>query len=263
MDYCTLTLPTAEENLALDEALLEGCEATGVEVLRIWEPRSVFVVLGYANAAEKEVDLEFCAGAGIPLLRRLSGGGTVVQAPGCVNYSLVVRIGREGALRSITGTNGYVMGRNAAALSKLTGRAVEVKGHTDLAIGGVKFSGNAQRRKKEALLFHGSLLLDADIGLIEKCLRMPSQEPDYRQKRSHGEFLMNLGVEVEAVERALREEWGAGDGDKAGVEAPERQEAEWQDGSGQGHLMRRVRELVEERYGRPSWNLRREGLRTI
>ena len=50
MFLCDLTLPTPEENLACDEALLDLCEAGGAgELLRFWEPPSYFVVLGYAN----------------------------------------------------------------------------------------------------------------------------------------------------------------------------------------------------------------------
>jgi lipoate-protein ligase A len=59
MKYLDLTLETAALNLACDEALIDWCEGTGnLEVLRIWEPRQAFVVLGYANRAAVEADLE-------------------------------------------------------------------------------------------------------------------------------------------------------------------------------------------------------------
>lgn len=73
----------------------------------------------------------------------------------------------------------------------------------------MKFSGNAQRRKKHFLLFHGTFLLQFDISLISKFLRMPSKEPDYREGRSHKEFLTNLDLPADVVKAALRETWGA------------------------------------------------------
>ena len=59
MNYLDLTFPTPEENLACDEALLDWCEAgDGPEVLRFWEPQQHFVVVGYSNRVEREVNVE-------------------------------------------------------------------------------------------------------------------------------------------------------------------------------------------------------------
>src|SRR2546423_8107969 len=100
-----LTLPSPEENLALDEALLDACEDEGAdETLRFWEPQQHFAVVGYANAAAKEVNLPYCEANQIPVLRRFTGGGTVLQGPGCLNYSLILRIRDDGPLRTISAT---------------------------------------------------------------------------------------------------------------------------------------------------------------
>src|SRR5258708_4722571 len=93
MYFCDLTFPSPEENLACDEALLESAEAgPGFELLRVWEPAAYFVVVGYANKAAAEANLPFCKANDIPVLRRCTGGGTVLQGPGCINYSLILRI---------------------------------------------------------------------------------------------------------------------------------------------------------------------------
>jgi lipoate---protein ligase len=47
--------------------------------------------------------------------------------------------------------------------------------------------------------------------MIEKFLRMPSQEPDYRRGRSHETFLTNLDFPLDAVKTALRAVWNAGE----------------------------------------------------
>jgi lipoate-protein ligase A len=238
VNYCDLTLPAAEDNLACDEAFLDLCESGACdEVLRFWEPNQYFVVLGYANRAASEVNLEFCRNQTIPVLRRCSGGGTVLQGPGCLNYSLILRCEGCHALQSIKGTNEFVLQRHEETLSALLRAPVEKKGHTDLAIGGLKFSGNAQRRRQKFLLFHGSFLLHLDVGLVEKTLPFPSRQPDYRTGRSHADFLMNLKVPAHLLKGALLKAWGA---TEVLPSLPFEQ----------------IGGLIEQKYGRDEWNFK-------
>jgi len=134
------------------------------------------VVVGYANKLHREVNLDNARARGIPVLRRCSGGGTVVQGPGCLNYSLVLKIPEAGPLTAIAPTNLHIMQQLCAALRPLLGTKLTpvVRGFTDLAMGERKFSGNAQRRRRHALLFHGTFLLDFDLPVIEQVLRFPS-----------------------------------------------------------------------------------------
>jgi len=231
--------PTPAENLACDEALLDAAEEQGgAAVLRFWESPSHFVVLGYANKAAEEADIGACLALDIPILRRCSGGGAVLQGPGCLNYSVILRIDHAPELQSITGTNQWVMSRNRDAIARLLGRAVSVEGHTDLATGLLKFSGNAQRRKREWLLFHGTFLLDFDLSLIGKALKAPPRQPDYRQQRPHAEFVTQLKLSGASVKAALRDVWDAK------TPCP-----------GVPHEM--VQGLVASRYARDEWNFSR------
>jgi lipoate---protein ligase len=210
MKWIDLTYPSPEENLACDEALLDFCEegAEG-EILRFWEPSAYFVVLGYSNRWTTEVDASACAESGIPIYRRCSGGGTVLQGPGCLNYSLILKIEGDRTLTTVTGTNRSVLERNAAALATLLPQPPLVQGHTDLTVGPLKFSGNSQRRRRHFTLMHGTFLLGFDLGVVEKCLPMPSQQPSYRKNRSHGDFIRNVSLEPQKVKNALKKEWKA------------------------------------------------------
>lgn len=216
MRLLDLSLPSPAENLALDEVLLEAAELEqGEEALRFWESSTPFVVVGYANRIASEVNTAACATLGIPVLRRCSGGGTVVQGPGCLNYALTLRITAAGPTRNITSTNRFVMGRHAAALTPLLPRPpaspgeIAVRGHTDLAIGAVKFSGNSQRRRKQFLLFHGTILYAFDLRLLNRLLKFPSHQPAYRASRPHDEFVTNLQAQPAEIKRALAKAWGA------------------------------------------------------
>jgi len=165
--------------------------------------------LGYANQASLEVKRDRCREMHIPILRRCSGGGTVLQGPGCLNYTLILRVDASRPVSTIAEANAHIMGAHQRALASLLNKEVAIEGHTDLAIGGRKFSGNAQRRKRRFLLFHGSFLLDFDLSLIEHALLLPSKQPVYRRNRSHLEFLMNLKLPADAIKRALRSAWSA------------------------------------------------------
>lgn len=204
------TWPTPEENLAGDEALLDAAESgAGGECLRFWSPTSPFVVVGYANRFATEVNLDACAADGVPVLRRCSGGGTVLQMAACLNYALVLRADPDTPLAGITGANQFIMERHRAAIEAVAGRPIHVRGHTDLTLGELKFSGNSQRRRRRFLLFHGVFLLACDLPRIERLLAMPSRQPDYRQDRRHLDFVSNLGLECWVVKAALQRAWDA------------------------------------------------------
>ena len=210
LKYLDLTLPAPSANLACDEALLDACEdSPDAEILRVWEPRHYFVVLGYANRADLEVNLAACREENMGVYRRCSGGGAVLQGPGCLNYSLILNIAGHAALQTIASANRYIMERQQMALAGVLGRRVSIAGITDLCLDGRKFSGNAQRRKRRALLFHGAFLLRLDIAMMRKFLPMPSRKPDYRQDRTHDQFLANLDVPASLIKDALRTTWSA------------------------------------------------------
>ncbi|MEW6301993.1 MAG: lipoate--protein ligase family protein [Verrucomicrobiota bacterium] len=238
MQHLDLTLPTPEENLACDEALLDWAEeGRSGEVLRFWEARQPFVVVGYSNKVHDEVFPEACRACGVPILRRCSGGGTVVQGPGVLNYTLVLRIDETGPLGTITGANRFIMERQRLAVEKLVHRPVSVSGHTDLAMDERKFSGNAQRRRRQFLIFHGTFLLKLDAALMEQLLPYPSRDPDYRRGRAHTEFLTVLRVPADSLKTGLRTAWNASEPWDAMPDD-------------------RIARLVRERYARDEWNLK-------
>src|SRR4051812_9007384 len=96
-----LTLGSAAENLALDEALLVRAEDGGPEVLRLWEWPAPAVVLGSGCKLAEDVDEAACGEDGVPILRRSSGGGTVLLGAGCLCFSVVLSYERNFALTEI------------------------------------------------------------------------------------------------------------------------------------------------------------------
>ena len=233
MKILDLSFSSPAHDLACDEALLDESEiADGAEMLRFWEPKKYFAVLGYSNGWKEEVK-----NGSLPIYRRCSGGGTVLQGPGCLNYSLILKIKPGKESDGIRSTNEFLMQRHRGALEKLLNKEVRVQGHTDLTLGTLKFSGNSQRRKRKRLLFHGTFLLDFDLSQIEKTLHIPLKQPAYRQNRTHRSFVTNLDVPATKIKQALAKAWDAKT--KFG-KVPEE----------------KIEELVRERYSKDDWNLK-------
>src|SRR5205085_5656541 len=136
--FSWLETPSAgpAEQLRFDEELL----IEGKPVLRLWETAQECVVLGYAGRAERDVHMAACNRAGVPVLRRCSGGGAVLLGPGCMSYSLVLPLEWEPKWREVRYSLEWTMDRMCRALA-LTGLRHEA--HSDLALHRRKVSGNA------------------------------------------------------------------------------------------------------------------------
>src|SRR5262249_36779727 len=155
MHFLDLTLPNLAENLALDEALLLEAEAGGPALLRIWAWSERAVILGAGSKLAEDVDEAACRANNVSILRRSSGGGTVLLGAGCLLYSLVLP--RDPALWDVTASYRHILGETAAAVADLA-PDVAPAGTSDLASAGRKFSGNSQQRKRTHFLHHGTLL---------------------------------------------------------------------------------------------------------
>jgi lipoate---protein ligase len=241
MKLLDLTLPTPAENLALDEALLEEAEAASEprEVLRLWESPTFAVIVGRASRVADEVHLDACRERGIPVLRRCSGGCSVVIGPGCLMYSVVLDYENHPGLQMIEQAHRFVLTRIAAAV-RLIVPDIQFDGTSDLTLGGEsrkKFSGNSLRCKRTHLLYHGTLLYDIPLDMIATTLRKPPRQPDYRAGRRHEDFVANLPCRADNLLSALRITWQA-------VEPL----VDWPS--------ELTRQLVEERYSLDAWNYR-------
>ncbi len=252
--WLDVTLPTVEENLALDEALLELAHEGQAETncVRTWMAEEPTVVLGSSGRLAEEVDMEACARHGVRVIRRPSGGGTVLLGPGCLMWSVIVP--HPAGPPPIESIHAGMLAPLAAALSArlravaaptADAAVVSRRGTSDLAItrGAAedrprKVAGTALRVRRHGVLYHGTLLDAFDLGLVSRVLRHPPREPGYRAGRRHGEFLANLGLGRETLEGIVREAFGA-----ANVQSA------WPSD--------RVARLVRDRYAADEWTARR------
>lgn len=201
-----ITLPTPQENILYDEALLYLAESNqSGEVLRFWESARLFIVLGRISNTQEDIHHEAVLRDSIPVVRRASGGGTVLQGKGCLNYSLVLSKEAHPPISDLKGSYQFILSKIILALGHLGVKAV-FHPPSDLALAGnnKKISGNAQKRARKFILHHGTLLYNFDIARMETYLAMPQDAPAYRQNRSHGEFVSNIPVPVESIKGEIK-----------------------------------------------------------
>jgi lipoate-protein ligase A len=259
MQLLDLTLPTAAENLALDEALLKEAEQSAAqhgqprECLRLWEAPSPLVVVGRNSRLDLEVQEDYCRAHAIPVLRRTSGGCAIVAGPGCLMYAVVLSYELRPELRMLDEAHRFVLETTLDGLRPLVSN-VSRQGTSDLtmlvktmvaksasgeATASQKFSGNSLRCRRHALLYHGTLLYDFPLELMSQCLKFPPRQPEYRADRGHESFIANLPVgDVDAIKAGLVEAWQA-----------KKTRSDWPRAE--------VAAAVAEKFGRDDWNLKR------
>jgi lipoate---protein ligase len=201
-----VTLATPQENILYDEVLFYLAEKENAgEFLRFWESPELFIVLGRIGKPAEDLNLAAVGKDRIPVLRRTSGGGTVLQGPGCLNFTLLLAKDRDPRLNDLRKSYQLILGKVAKALETL-GVTCVFRPISDLALesGEKKFSGNAQHRGRNYILHHGTILYQFHLPDIEKYLAMPKDRPAYRQDRGHLDFVTNIPITPKDFKQALR-----------------------------------------------------------
>ncbi len=184
-----LSARTIAENLEIDTHLLKRARAERHKIIRFWRggmPPSV--VVSHGEREEIAVNTEACRRFGVDIIRRMSGGGAVLQSDDVLNYSLIAP---DSGLMDIHRAFGMGMDLVKGILHELGIEGVS-QGVSDVSVKNRKISGNSQARKGGGMLVHGTLLIDFDYDMAEQVLPHPPREPEYRGRRKHRDFLVTL-----------------------------------------------------------------------
>lgn len=129
------------------------------EVLLLWRNRPAVVVGCYQNIC-REVHVRALLEQNIPVVRRMSGGGTVYHDLGNLNYTLIT--GQSGALDYDRCLAPVLRALNALGVPAQKSRTC------DMTVDGKKISGSAQKIANGRVLHHGTLLFDADLTRLDE-----------------------------------------------------------------------------------------------
>ena len=154
-------------NLAFEEYVLTN-RMEG-DYLLLWQNDNT-IVIGQNQNAEAEINRAFVEEHGIHVVRRTTGGGAVYHDLGNLNYSFITDAGDAERLTMERFTVPIVN-----ALQGLGLRA-EASGRNDILVEGRKVSGTAQRLAQNRILHHGTLLFDANPGMVAGALQVDPEK---------------------------------------------------------------------------------------
>jgi lipoate---protein ligase len=232
-----LELGDPYQNLALEEALFAS---GGPPTLRVWENQRS-VVIGRAQLARFETDLDYCARNSVPVVRRFTAGGAVYNGEGNLNWSFFVPGGGGERGPWGLGDPGRVFesfaGTVAGALSRC-GVECDYRPPNSIFDARGKICGMAAYVSRDAVLCHGTLLINAPLDEVQRLTKPAGREPPRRYPRSRFAVVSNCEVGRKEFVDAL-----AGGGGNS-----------FEPGEATEEELERARRLLL-RYRSDSWNL--------
>ncbi len=164
-------------NMAIDEAICrlrsQGKSPNTIRLYR-WKPSAVSI--GYFQILEQEVDVKACRRLGVDIVRRMTGGGAVYHSyEGEVTYSVIVNQDHPRIPRDILTSYELICSGIVMAMEDL-GIKANFKPINDIDVNGKKISGNAQTRRWNVVVQHGTILLDADIRTMFTVLKVSKEK---------------------------------------------------------------------------------------
>lgn len=154
-------------------------------VFMLWRTDPPALVCGRYQNVFQEIHMDHVQSKNYRIARRLSGGGTVYQDKNVFQYSFISP-GEGAAIDFET-----YMRPMKEAMEEL-GVPVEFSSRNDLTLNGVKVSGTAQYHTAGYVVHHGTVLYDADLEELERCLNVDSEKIRSKGVKSVRERVMNI-----------------------------------------------------------------------
>ena len=173
-------------NLALEEVLLKSRKEDYL-ILGINDPS---VIIGKHQVAHREVNTQFVTENKIPVIRRISGGGTVFHDRGNLNFTFI-RQSEEGKQIDFRKYTGPVIDFLASLEI-----AAKFEGKNDIKVDGLKISGNAEHVHRNRVLHHGTLLFSSSIDMLKNSIRADKSCYTTRAVDSNPSSVMNLSEKL-------------------------------------------------------------------
>ncbi|MBE0676533.1 MAG: lipoate--protein ligase [Bacteroidales bacterium] len=179
-------------NLALEEYYFRN-RKDDFFIVGINEPS---IIIGKHQIANEEVNTRFVDDRNVPVIRRISGGGTVYHDTGNVNFTFIAS-GEPGSQVNFR--------KHTAPVTEFL-NSLEVdarlEGKNDIRTGGLKISGNAEHVFKNRVLHHGTLLFNSSLDDLREALLVNHGQYVSRAVPSNRTSVTNLSELLPAIASA-------------------------------------------------------------
>ena len=238
MDYYWNERTDPAYNLALEEVMTAQADAP---FAMLWRNRPA-VIVGRNQNACREFNSDYAREHGIAVVRRMTGGGAVYHDLGNLNYSIFA-FETDANRRYI---DFAPFAEPVLSALRALGVDAEFSGRNDILVNGRKVSGSAKCVHAGHVLFHGTLLFDADFGAMAAVLTPPQAKIEAKGVASVRARVANLneflpGMDRDAFRRAMERELLR----QFGLKEPLPIRDNW---------MREAERTADERYRSWEWN---------
>ncbi len=176
----------AQFNLASEEYFLRE---TTEEYIFLYINNPAVIVGKHQNALA-EINLPWIMHNNIPVIRRLSGGGTVFHDPGNINFCFI-RNGEPGKLADMAGfAQPVIRFLQSLGLNAFLGEK------NDIRLPEGKVSGNAEHIYRNRVLHHGTLLFSTDLSALNESIRIQHGRFTDKAVKSNRSVVTNLNPHI-------------------------------------------------------------------
>ncbi len=167
---------SAARNMALDEAILAAhSQGQAPNTFRFLQFEPHCTLVGYHQAVEQEVRVEYCRQHGIDINRRLTGGGGLYWDGGALGWEIYAPQGHPAVAHDVEAMYEQLCTAAAGGLARL-GVPAAFRPKNDIEVDGRKISGTGGTSLGGSFLFQGSLLVDFDADTMLRALRIPTEK---------------------------------------------------------------------------------------
>lgn len=161
-------------NMALDYVMLQSLSRReSPPTIRFYRWEKPAVTIGYFQILHEEVYEDECRLEGMPVIRRISGGGASLHENE-ITYSITLPLRSRTAGGKMLDSFRDLCEPIIRALQKQSLQAA-YRPISDIVVGNRKISGCAQARKQGALLQHGAILLELEEKKLLRFLKFDKE----------------------------------------------------------------------------------------
>ena len=197
-------------NIAIDQAMIEAHQAGRIPDTFRFMRFPPTALIGRHQALRQEVDVEYCRGHGVGIVRRITGGGAIYLDQGQLGWGLVFHRKALGAT-CLAGLASDICQAVAAGVRRL-GVDARYRPRNDIEVDGRKISGTGGFFDGDTLIYQGTVLMDMDPAAMVRALRVPRAKLEKRQLDSAAQRVVTLREllgpatpGLPAIQRALLE----------------------------------------------------------